>query len=330
MNAMKQKAFKYCFLFLFVLISIFIYLFQAYDFLNFTRKNKAEILVVEGWLPDAVLNKAREEFLQNRYSMVITTGFPYREGVLIGSDGRVEFPVDQKIDPPADSLYTIGLWIRGTKSMGHFPHIIMYADSTRLGAFFTSRKKKEYSFTLKLEKPPEFIRVDFDNDAFTKYTDRNLFYYAATVNGHTFPANSQSVGYYRRENGKYILHNRLSHGTATSASSFLVKAGIPDSLVIAVETRHKIKSKTYTSALDVRTWLEKNKPGRHALTIFTEATHAHRSYLSFQKAFGITADLGMITFVDRNMNRSNWWKSLRGWRTILYETTGILYISVFV
>jgi hypothetical protein len=327
---LKQKAWKYIFLALIILAPAFLFFQHAYDFLSFTRSVKAEILLVEGWLSDETLEKAKEEFLQKKYSMILTTGFPYDEGVLIGSDGRMEFRIDRKIDPPADDLYSIGILVRGTKSRGQFPHIILYADSTRLGDLFTSRKKKLYKYTVRLDSSPRIVYAEFDNDTYTNYSDRNLYFYSVTVNGHLFPANRENVLYYARENGKYFFRQRLSNSTATYAANYLRDAGIRDSLVIPVETLHKIKSKTYTSALDVKTWLEKNRPGRHSIAIFTEATHARRSYLSFVKAFGDSADIGIISSTNRKMNSANWWKSLKGWSTILYETVGILYISVFV
>ena len=327
---MKQKALKYCLLFLIILAPVLLYFRLAYDFLCITSSTRADILLVEGWLPDNALENANKEFQQKKYNMILTTGFPYDEGILIGSDGRMEFTIDKKLDQPSDDLYTIGVMVRGTKSQGQFPHIIMFADSTRLGEYFTSRKKKQYTCTVKLDSAPRIVSVEFDNDTYAKYTDRNLYYSFVTVNGTVFPANRENVVYHIRKNGKYILYRRLSNSTATNASNFLRGKGIPDSLVIPVETLHKIKSKTFTSALDVKAWLEINRPGkRHSITIYTEATHSRRSYLSFVKAFGGEADIGVISYADHKINHTNWWKSLAGWRKILYETFGILYISVF-
>jgi hypothetical protein len=175
------------------------------------------------------------------------------------------------------------------------------------------------------------IRIEFDNDTYTRFTDRNLYFYSVIVNERVFPASSENVICYFRSNGKYFFHQRLNTTTATYAAHFLKENGIPDSLVFPVETRHKIKSKTFTMALDVKAWLEKQRPGeRPAITVFTEETHARRSYLSFARAFGNSAEIGVAGCSDKEMNRSNWWKSRKGWRTILYETIGIVWIGVFV
>lgn len=41
---------------------------------------KADILVVEGWVPDYALKKAIEEFKSDSYQKIITTGIPLEEG----------------------------------------------------------------------------------------------------------------------------------------------------------------------------------------------------------------------------------------------------------
>ena len=49
-------------------------------FLAPTAPVDAEILVVEGWLPDAALEKAVTEFRTHNYRLLVTTGGPLREG----------------------------------------------------------------------------------------------------------------------------------------------------------------------------------------------------------------------------------------------------------
>jgi hypothetical protein len=219
--------------------------------------------------------------------------------------------------------------IRGTKAKGEFAHFIIYADTNKLGDFYSSYRKKQYFCKVNLNKPPEMIRVEFDNDTYTKNKDRDLYFYSVTINGQTFPADNENVTYYERSNGVYYFRQLLSYTTAGNAARYLSNAGIPDSMLFPVETLYIRKSNTYSTALDVKEWIKKERPSqRTSIQIFTKGIHARRSYLAFKKAFGKSANIGVISCPDYEITAFNWWKSIKGWEAILYETVGVLYASI--
>ncbi len=53
---------------------------QVEPFLSPTERLPAEVLVVEGWMPDYALAKAAAEFRAGHYRYIITDGGPLREG----------------------------------------------------------------------------------------------------------------------------------------------------------------------------------------------------------------------------------------------------------
>jgi uncharacterized SAM-binding protein YcdF (DUF218 family) len=315
----------------FAFTPLFVYLVFSYDFLSNTRRKSCNILVVEGWLPERVLIQAKEEFVKNHYQLLITTGFPHYNGYLMGSGGKMVFEINEdSLDLP-DNLYHISLWISGNKANGEFAHFKLFANNIELGNSFTTLRKKQYNFTTNLDSPPTSISVVFDNDSCTRYKDRNLHIYAVSLNGRIFYANNKNVSYYYLIGSEYVLKQRLSSSTAGEAAEYLKTAGIPDSLIIPVTTYKKIKSKTYSSALDVKEWLEKNMSSKFFnITIFTQGTHARRSLISFGKAFRKTADIGVISEPDMDITRHNWWKKSKGWSSIIYESIGVLYASFFL
>jgi len=68
-------------LLLVVLVGLFAVLIRGmFWFLAPTAPTDAEILVVEGWLPDKALEKAVSEFRSANYRLLVTTGGPLREG----------------------------------------------------------------------------------------------------------------------------------------------------------------------------------------------------------------------------------------------------------
>lgn len=315
-----------------LLVFIGLLCLPVYSFLSINiRPASADVLVVEGWLSEETLEKAKEEFLRNHYNLLITTGFPNDDGFRMGSGGAAKFNLQNHIKPASDRLYTITLTCRGTEVNNIFPHVILYADTSRLGDLYSTRGKKEHAFTVSQVFPPKYIRLEFDNDTYTKRQDRDLYLYGVTVNEYYLPANSSQVALYDTDrNGLDSLIKVLGTSTAEIAANHLVKLGIPDSLVVPVETLDKGISKTFASAMDVRQQCSEGSfYGLHSVTVFSEGVHARRSYLSFEKAFGKFTQVGVISNSDQNMTQANWWKSLKGWSTVLYEICGIVYIKVF-
>jgi hypothetical protein len=327
MNGNNLKRYGVRLLFFFLLLLFF--LWHVYDFLDLHRPSNPGILIVEGWLPEHALDQAKKEFLSRNYRMLLTTGFPYHDGFLMGSGGKMEFDMGKSIIPSHDSLYVISLLIRGTKARHEFAHIRLYADSIKLGENYTTRKKREFIYRAKMSRPPCIIRVEFDNDTYSNYRDRNLYFYSVSVNNQIFPANNEKVAYSELRNGAYHFRQHLNSSTAVNAYNYLINNGMPDSLMAAVESLNIYKSKTYTSAMDVKRWmLEKGFPKNQSITIFTQGMHARRSYISFKKAFGNEAEIGVISLPDPLIAKTNWWKTCKGWKKVLYETVGVVYASI--
>ena len=115
---MKRKVWKYCFLFLTILASGRFIFQHVYDFISINRSSGSDILVVEGWLPDEALEKAREEFLQNKYKLILTTGFPYYEGVLMGSSGRDGIQDWQQSENTFQWIFTPLEFLSGEQNQG--------------------------------------------------------------------------------------------------------------------------------------------------------------------------------------------------------------------
>jgi hypothetical protein len=317
---------------IFLLLLVFgagYYFLNIYPFLSISRPVKPVILVAEGWLNTDALNLAREEFLRNEYKLLLTTGIPYNKGYMIGSDGKIVFETGHRVPASPDSAYRITLVMRGTRALDAFAHVRLFADSLEIGDYFSTGKKRNFTCNVKLDHPPSFIAVVFDNDVYTKNSDRNLFLYSVTVNKQVYAADNEHVTYYNRKSGKYYFHHRLSSSSAQDAANYLISSGIPDSMIITLVTTRKVKSKTYTTALDLKNWLEKNRPEYpEPVTIFSPGLHARRSWISYRKAFGDSIPVGVISCPERHISGKNWWKTRKGWRKVLYETAGVLYATV--
>ena len=305
--------------------------FPLYSFLSPNiLPDSADVLVVEGWLQKEALDKAKVEFQKNNYKLLITTGFPYNDGFRMGSGGIAQFNVQNQVKPASESIYTIIITIRGTQVNDVYSHVILYADTSRFGDCYSTRRKKEHTFIVKLNVPPKSIVLNFDNDAYTNNQDRDLYLYSVRVNDCILHADNPQVALYDDWNDPDSFIRFLGHSTAIDAANYLISIGIPDSLIVPIETQGKAMSKTYASAIDVRQhFVETVHSDKRSITVLSKGIHSRRSYYSYKKAFGSSVCVGVISISDESITRFNWWKSLKGWSTVLYELGGIFYVAVF-
>lgn len=61
-------------------IAFICFVTSVHHFLSLNRPVSANILVVEGWLPDYALREAAAEFQSGKYDLLITTGGPIEQG----------------------------------------------------------------------------------------------------------------------------------------------------------------------------------------------------------------------------------------------------------
>jgi len=70
-------------LFSLVAVLFFLTITSLFPFLAVNRSVQADLLIVEGWLPQYALKKAIDEFNKHPYRVIITTGSPIEKGFLI-------------------------------------------------------------------------------------------------------------------------------------------------------------------------------------------------------------------------------------------------------
>lgn len=307
------------------------YFSQSYRLLYFNKPVNPGILVVEGWLSEDALQEACDEFKENDYKLILTTGFPNGERFILASFSRLIVNLPVIFPVKTDGLYNITLKIKGTEAGGEFAHFRAYADSIELGESFTTRKFKQYTYQIKLSSPPNQIVIEFDNDFLEKAKDRNIIIDRISVNDYEVPVNTESTELFQRKNGTFTFKRKLSPSSAHDAAGYLVSAGIPDSLIVPVVTGKIRKSKTYSTALDVNEWLN-NKPiySQEPLNVFSQGIHSRRTWLSYHKVLSNRDQVGVITCRDPHFLPKSWWQSVRGWKEVLYETLGIVYVFIFL
>lgn len=118
--------------------------------------------------------------------------------------------------------------------------------------------------------------------------------------------------------------------TLASVGAETVKGfGIPSKVVCAVPSQVIGKERTYTAAVALREWFRQNNFDVKSFNVLTEDTHARRTRLLFQQAFGPKTTIGVISVPDPDYDSKHWWRSSQGLRDVLSEGIAYIYAKFF-
>lgn len=113
--------------------------------------------------------------------------------------------------------------------------------------------------------------------------------------------------------------------SASVGAGLLVKLGVPSDSIQMVPSRVMGRDRTYNSAVALREWLRQHNVDVRGVNIVTENTHARRSRLLYEKAFGDTVAIGVIGVPNPDYDPRRWWGYSEGVKDVLTEGSAYLY-----
>ena len=127
-------------------------------------------------------------------------------------------------------------------------------------------------------------------------------------------------------NGGYVNDQQTS---ASVGAQSLVRTGIARDVVQMVPSHVIGWDRTYSSAVALRDWLKQHDVTVSGINIVTEAVHARRTRLLFQKAFGDGVEVGIIAVPNPDYDARHWWRYSEGMKDVISEGTAYLYARFF-
>lgn len=89
------------------------------------------------------------------------------------------------------------------------------------------------------------------------------------------------------------------------------------------------RDRTYNSALVTRQYLEKHYPDIRSVNLVSQSVHARRSRYLYRLAFEPEFEVGNIVMPTEGISPGDWYKSSRGFRTVINEAIAYLYVILF-
>jgi len=126
--------------------------------------------------------------------------------------------------------------------------------------------------------------------------------------------------------GKYISDYST---VASIGAGLLHQAGVPADRIQMVPSRASARDRTYNSAMALKLYFQTNHISPSAINVVTEGSHARRTRLLFQKAFGKEITVGIISLPSCDYDPKHWWHYSQGVREVIGESIAYVYARFF-
>jgi hypothetical protein len=292
---------KIVFISILVLLTGYIFLEPVFNslssYLSKSEEVNANILLIEGWLSEKDLEVVNNEFENNNYDTIITTGLAfvdeffnmYENGYLIfypgfRNTGKSEF-----------RQHTIS--INAYSTLNSEPaHFNFYIDKTLISDFLADKHKRKYSTSWEgAISDIDSMMVQFTNDKVDEGGDLNLSIKDIVIDDTIIIPYLHNSEYDISEmDGKRRIINNFN-SAAERAKSWLVSQGIDSTIIIAVPGRKSRINRTLTSALAFRNWLTKSGINVKGINIMSSGPHARRTWMTFNKVLDGKYEIGIIS-----------------------------------
>lgn len=285
------------------LVVLVVITLRAFPYLAITEPGGSKVLVVEGWMDEAGLLEAAELVLDSGYTAVYTTGtvrdLAYYLGESEGLTLELHDPLEGQLSLTVSGITGAGFWL-------------IAGPDTLVDAAVEAHPQP---YTVALATAVDRIRFVAWPMALEAGTPA-LFLRSMTIDG-------RNINYFQRRSW-FTFPEALAEPAwptfAQSARSQLIAAGVPAGIITAVPAYGKPRSRTWGNAHAFG--IRAREEGITAFDVATVGVHARRSRDLFRKACGPSAQVGVIALTDPHCTRTNWWRSYRGWITVLKEIVG--------
>ena len=113
------------------------------------------------------------------------------------------------------------------------------------------------------------------------------------------------------------------------AAASLIKKGFDSAFLISVGSPEIKHNRTYNAALAFATYIKKEYPDYRRINLMSYGPHSRRSWLMFREALGPGYEVGIIAVESFYYNAHNWWKTSKGFREVMNELLGVIFVELF-
>ena len=290
----------------FLLIAISIILValmpQTSEFLSKTDNVDANVLVVEGWLPQYGFDLANKEFKEHHYDLIVTTGIksPDLDFCQVAMNGYLIFYPN--LSGPGNDLrkeHFIEVVAHSEMGGTYSTHFSFFVNDSMIKDFTADEKVRKYGVTWEGALAEiDSVMIFFDNDAVDDFGDRNLYIKQIIFDKRIIiPYQFNSVFDVGRLDGENRIVNNYK-SIAEVARNNLIDLGVDPSRIEAVPGRRTRINRTLTSALALVDWLKTSGRRVTGINVMSRGIHSRRTWMTYKSILNRKYNIGIISLPE--------------------------------
>ena len=293
-------------------------------FLSKSEKVNANVLIVEGWLPEYAVENAYNEFQKNGYDYIITTGLKLDVDYFKESMGGylIFYPKDRLSLLSEPGPHVIEISAYSELEAPNCAHFNVFVNDSLVSNFYADVRKRKYltNWAGKLTEI-DSVMVQFDNDKVGDFGDRNLYVKEVIIDHKiSIPYPYNTVYDIVLQHGLRRIYNNYN-SNAELTRNRLLSLGIDSSEIKALPGKKARLNRTLTSALAVQDWLGKSNMDVKGINIVSVGTHYRRTWMTYNRVQHRYCKIGIIALPDNKNSRSGISRFIK----TLRETIAIIY-----
>lgn len=307
------------------MLLIIIIIFSAEWFLSKNEPVNANLLVVEGWLPNSAIQMTKEEFNNHQYDYLVTTGLILDESdfFMMAYNGYlIVYPRSLSDLNNGRNSHLIEIVAHSKNGGKYRSHFNFYVNDSLVIDFKVDKKLGKYKVNWSgYLHNIDSLMIEFDNDLADNWGDCNLYIKEIIIDDSIHISYQFNSVY---DMGLLDSKKRMKNDFGSYAEigrNNLIASGIDSSDVIAVPGRRGKINRTFASSLAFKEWLDKSGIDVKGINIVSQGAHSRRTWITYKKVMGKTYDVGIIALPENDPGNSRIQYLIK----IFYESIGYVY-----
>jgi hypothetical protein len=332
---MKKRILIACSIIILIVISLGYFLFRPAvnylsQYLSKSEYVKANVLIVEGWVPLSVLYEAASEFKSNDYQYIVTTGIKNNTDYYeLSPKGYLIFKAEKRFEHMVgDSLHLIEIDAFSKPGLDSRAYLRVYLNSEQIADVRPEKDKKMHGVLWKGDISKfDTVKLYFKNDNMSEFGNQSLYLKQIRIDSEvTIPYLGNSVFEIIRPDGNLKIKNNFTSNSGLARNT-LIAMGIDSAKVIATAGKETDINRTLTSAIAFREWSDSSGIKIEGINLITMGNHARRTWMTFNKVLNEKYRIGIIPVSEDSSVSST--RLSRMVKTIR-ETIGIMYYWIIL
>lgn len=114
---------------------------------------------------------------------------------------------------------------------------------------------------------------------------------------------------------------------AELSARYLTKNGLDGVPITSVPAPASAQDRTFLSAVKLRDWAKMKGLEIDALDVFSDGSHARRSWMLYQMALGPRVRVGILAARPAQYDEDQWWQMSAGVKAVLGETISLIWTA---